>query len=116
MMARLVTYDGLPTGELHVGQSFDLQVTHFKVTPPLIWHIDVIRRDNDRRILQTSERGGSINTYHHTMTVDEIDETHSSLVDEIDFDAGWLSLPMTLWVKHIYKSRDIPRRRLLGLT
>ncbi len=116
MMASLVTYDGLPSGEIHVGQSFDLQVTHFKITPPMTWHIDVIRRDDERRILQTCERGGSIRTYYHTLTVKAVDEDNSLLTDEIEFDAGWLSLPMTLWVRHIYTSRDAPRRRLLGLS
>jgi len=115
-MADLVTYEGLPVGEMQVGQSVDLTVTHFKVTPPVRWHIDVIKREDHGRVLQTSERGGSIKSHLHTLSVEEAGDGESVLCDEIEFDAGWLSFPMTWWVKHIYTSRDKPRRRLLGLT
>jgi hypothetical protein len=116
MMASLVTYQGLPDGEMQAGQSVDLQVTHFKFTPPVNWHIDVLQRDDQNRVLQTSEYGGSFNTYLHTLTVDAQGERQSRLTDHIEFDAGWLSLPMMWWVNHIYTKRDAPRRLLLGLS
>lgn len=97
------------------GQSVDLAVTHFKITPPVRWHIDVIKRDDQSRVLQTSECGGSIKTYLHTLSVEEAGNGESILRDDIEFDAGWLSFPMAWWVRHIYKSRHEPRMHLLGL-
>ena len=114
-MASLVTYEGLPAGEIEVGQSIELAVTHFGVIPPMPWHIDVLERDDSQRVLRTSEKGGSIRSYLHELTVEDLGQGRSRLVDDVKFDAGWLSGPMTLWIKHIYRTRDKPRRRLLGL-
>ena len=114
MMASLVIYDGLPRGEMQAGQSVDLRVTHFKFTPPVNWHIDVVGRDDEMRVLQTSEYGGAVKSYHHTQTVEALGVNDSRLIDEIEFDAGWLSRPMVWWVNHIYTTRDAPRRRLLN--
>lgn len=113
MMASLVSYDGLPEGEMQVGDDLELQVTHFKYTPPVPWRVSVLERDDDRRVLRTSEKGGSIRTYFHSLTVEDLGAGRSKLIDDIEFDAGWLSVPMTWWIRHIYKTRDAPRRALL---
>ena len=115
-MASILVYDGLPEGELLEGQSVEVKITHIRVIPEMNWFIDVIERDDVRHILRTSERGGAIRSYLHTFTVDSIGEGCSRLVDEIVFDAGWQSIPMWFWIRHMYKARDKPRRRLLGLT
>lgn len=115
-MAGLVSYDGLPDGDMHAGQRIDLRVTHFRFTPPLKWHIEVLRRDDQNYVLETSEYGGSVRSYLHTLTVEPRGPQDSLLIDNIEFDAGWLSRPMTWWVNHIYTTRDGPRRRLLGLS
>lgn len=115
MMASLVSYDGLPDGDMQQGDGLELKVTHFKFTQPVSWWVSVLERDDDNRILRTSEKGGAIHSYFHRLTVQEIGVTQSRLIDEIEFDAGWLSTPMKWWIQHIYKTRDAPRREILGL-
>ena len=115
-MASLLSYEGLPDGELEAGQSVEVSLTHFGFVPPVSWWIEVIERNDAQRLLRTSERGGSIKSYLHTLTVEDIGHGVSRLVDHVEFDAGWLSGPMSMWIRHIYSSRDKPRRRLLGLT
>jgi ligand-binding SRPBCC domain-containing protein len=114
-MASLVTYQGLPDGELQAGQRLELKVTHFRITPPVPWWIEVLERDDQRRVMKTSERGGSMKSYLHIFTVEELDAKTSRLIDDIEFEAGWLNIPMTWWIRYIYKTRDAPRRRILGL-
>ncbi|MEQ8736172.1 MAG: hypothetical protein RIC29_14695 [Rhodospirillaceae bacterium] len=115
-MASLMSYDGFPEGNLETGQSIEVQVTHFGFMPPMPWWIEVLERDDQRHVLKTSERGGAMKSYLHTMTIQELAPDRSLLIDEVEFDAGWLSWPMQAWIRHIYKTRDKPRRRLLGLT
>ncbi|NKB43818.1 MAG: hypothetical protein GKS03_06020 [Alphaproteobacteria bacterium] len=114
-MASLLSYQGLPEGELEAGQCLEVSLTHFRIVPPVSWWIDVIERDDSRRVLRTSERGGSIKSYLHTLTVEDMGHGVSRLIDNVEFDAGWLSGVMSMWIQHIYESRDKPRRRLLGL-
>lgn len=116
MMSSLVSYEGLPDRDMQVGDDLSLQVTHFKHTRPIEWWVSVIERDDDLRVLRTSEKGGAIRSYFHRLTVEDLGHDRSKLIDDIEFDAGWLSWPMTLWIRHIYKTRDAPRRELLGLS
>lgn len=113
-MEGLMSYDGLPPGEMSVGQKFqiNLTLTHFFT---MRWWIDVIERDDSRRLLRTSERGWLVKSYLHTFTVDELGANRSCLVDEIEFDAGWMSIAIEPLVFHAYKVRDKPRREILGL-
>lgn len=115
MMASLVSYEGLPEGEMQTGDNLELQVTHFKFTRPVPWNVSVLERDDQKRLLRTSEKGGAIRTYFHNLSVQHMGPGRSKLIDDVEFDAGWLSTPMTLWIRHIYKTRDKPRRALLGL-
>lgn len=114
-MSSLVNYEGLPDGEMRTGDDLQLQVTHFRYTPPMPWWVSVVERNDDKRVLRTSEKGGAIRSYFHNLTVEDLGGGHSKLIDEVEFDAGWLSGPMTFWIRHIYKTRDAPRRALLGL-
>lgn len=114
-MAGLIKYQGLPDGELTAGQSIEITVDLPLFVPKMPWWIEVIERDDTRCILKTSERGGSIKSYLHTMTVRDEGQGVSSLIDHIEFDAGWLSGPMSLWIGYMYRARNKPRRRLLGL-
>lgn len=115
-MASLMIYEGLPQSEMCVGQDFEVIVKHHNpLLPTTPWRISILERDDTRHVLRTSESGGFVKSYLHTLTVDEMGEGVSRLVDHVEFDAGWRSRPMSLWIRHIYSSRDKPRRRLLGL-
>lgn len=113
-MEGLMSYDGLPSGEMSVGQSFEIKLTltHFFT---MRWSIDVIERDDDQYLLRTSERGGPIKSYLHTFAVEELAANRSRLIDEIEFDAGWMSVALEPLVYHAYNARDKPRRDILGL-
>lgn len=114
-MASLASYDGLPDGELIEGQRVEVRITHHKIIAPLDWVIEVTERDDTRRVLRTTESGGAIRSYLHPLSVDDLGDGVSRLVDDIVFDAGWQTLPMSLWIRHVYKARDKPRRKILGL-
>lgn len=116
MMSSLASYEGLPDREMQVGDDLTLQVTHFKFTRPMEWTVSVVERNDDKRVLRTSEKGGAIRSYFHSLLVEDLGNGSSRLIDDIVFDAGWLSWPLMWWIRHIYKTRDAPRRDLLGLS
>jgi hypothetical protein len=113
-MEGLMSYDGLPPGNMSVGQEIQITLTLNRLFT-MRWWIDVIERDDVRRLLRTSERGGLVKSYLHTFVVEELSANSSRLVDEIEFNGGWMSIAIEPLVRHAYKVRDKPRRKLLGL-
>ena len=56
-MEGLMSYEGLPPGNMSVGQEIQITLTLNRLFT-MRWWIDVIERDDVRRLLRTSERGG----------------------------------------------------------
>lgn len=52
-----MSYEGLPPGNMSVGQEIQITLTLNRLFT-MRWWIDVIERDDVRRLLRTSERGG----------------------------------------------------------
>lgn len=114
-MSSLVAYEGLPDGEMQAGDDLSLEVVHFKFTKAMNWHVVVLERDDNRHVLKTSESGGLVRSYFHTLSVENLGDGKARLIDDVSYDAGWLSIPIGWWIRHIYKTRDAPRRLILGL-
>ena len=52
--------------------------------------------------------------WRHTMRVVP-DGDGAKQIDEITIDAGLMTWPISLMAKRMYKGRDAPRRKILGL-
>lgn len=63
--------------------------------------------------METIESGGFIKTWRHFMSVKEVQHGTVLYIDEVELDAGWLSWPLSLWVRYYYKHRHQRWKKLL---
>ncbi len=115
VMKGLISFEGLPAGRTHTGQSFTVMVSLFGRLPKQPYFMEVLECDDARMVLRSSERGAGVKTWNHTLTVSQT-ATGSRMSDHIDIEAGLMTLPFALWAKFLYKARHKPRLRLLNLS
>lgn len=109
---RTISFRGLPPGEFTQGQSVRVSIALLGLFPRQEYHIDILERDDQRRTIRSSERGGGVNAWRHTLVVREA-PGGSLLIDTVEIEAGWLTIPAALWAKFIYRQRHWPRIRFL---
>lgn len=108
----LVSFEGLPDGQVQAGQSFTVMVSLFGRLPQQPYHMEIVAFDEGRMTLTSSERGSGVKFWRHTLQV-EATVTGSRLLDRIEIDAGWLTGLFALWAKFMYSRRHKPRLRIL---
>ena len=110
---RAISFKGLPSGELTQGQAVTATISLLGLLPRQKYSIEITKRDDLNLVLCTAEHGAGLNIWNHTVKVWE-SCGKSYLVDIVEIEAGWLTLPATLWAKFIYRRRHAPRSELLS--
>ena len=114
VMKGLVRFDGLPEDRIKKGQTLDIRVSLLGWLPKRPYRIDVVECDERCYTIRTEERGHGINRWNHT-TIIAGTGTESLWIDFIEIEAGWLTIPATLWARLIYTMRHPRRLRMLGV-
>ena len=109
---RAISFRGLPEGEFEAGQSIEVSISLLGLLPRQEYHINILERDDEFRVIKSSEHGAGVKVWQHTLVVSESADG-CTLVDIVNIQAGWLTLPAALWAKFIYRRRHVPRLRLL---
>lgn len=112
VMDGLVTFEGLPSGRVHAGQSLNVMVSLFGKLPAQPYHIEVMSFDDDEMRLQSSGLGAGVKSWKHTLQVTPT-ETGCQLSDTIEIDVGWATALFALWARYLYAKRHVPRLRIL---
>ena len=106
------SYAGLPEGEAQPGQVFEVKIKLMGWLPIGLWRIEVLERDDDRRILRSIESGGAVKLWRHTLTVTPRDEGGCVHRDALEIDAGWLTGLYAGMARRMYERRHADRLRL----
>lgn len=78
----------------------------FGVVPLSRHTITVAEIDQDQRRLVTDERGGILRSWRHTITADPVDAGTCRYRDQIDIDAGPLTLAVAACAHLFYRVRQ----------
>lgn len=114
-MEGLVRFEGLPSGKVQAGQSITAMVSLFDRLPAQPYHMEVVEFDDTTMRLVSSEHGAGVKSWRHSLRV-EATKAGCTLFDTIEIDAGWLTLPFSVWAKFLYKRRHKPRLTILART
>ncbi|MCX7559356.1 hypothetical protein OS190_07215 [Sulfitobacter sp. F26204] len=112
IMQGLTVFQGLPSGRARTGQKLEIMVSLFGRLPAQPYVIEILECDDDRRVMQASEQGAGVKSWHHTLSVTET-ATGSRLSDHIQIEAGLLTPVFVLWARYLYQARHKPREKLL---
>jgi len=115
VMEGLIRFEGLPSGKVQAGQSVTVMVSLFNRLPAQPYHMEVVEFDDAAMRLVSSERGVGVKSWRHSLRV-EATQTGCTLFDTIEIDAGWLTMPFSVWAKFLYKRRHNPRLTILART
>ena len=113
IMEGVVTFEGLPSGRVYVGQKFTVQVSLFGKLPPRPYVMEVLECDDEAMILRSFEKGAGVKSWRHTLTV-EPQQSGARLRDVIEIDAGWMSWAFAIWARFLYSKRHEPRVQMLA--
>lgn len=113
VMNGIVTFEGLPSGRIHAGQTITVQVSLFGKLPPQPYFMEILECDDKAMTFRTSERGAGVKSWCHTLSVKPL-SSGSRLRDEIEIDAGWMTWSFALWARFLYRKRHKPRLRILS--
>lgn len=80
---------------------------------PLNRHtIRVARIDAARFTLTSDEHGGLIRSWVHDIVLEPIDDHRTRYTDRVTIDAGWATVPITVFAWVFYRARQARWRRL----
>jgi hypothetical protein len=78
----------------------------FTLLPLWPYTVEFERVDGLRRTLTTNEHGGPIRVWRHTIKVKPHTDSGCTYADEVDIDAGLLTLPVWLFAEGFYRHRQ----------
>lgn len=108
-----LTYSGLPKEPVFEGQRIVVSLKRWGWFPMGRWTMDVVRRDDDRRILESCEFGGLVRKYQHRLEVEPLNDGEARYTDYLDLDAGIFTDLMFPTFVSMYEKRHQQRRKRL---
>lgn len=108
-----LTYSGLPTEPVFEGQRIVVSIKRWGWFPMGRWTMDVVRRDDDRRILESSEFGSLVRNYRHRLEVEPLSDSEARYSDYLDLDAGLFTNLMLPTFVSMYERRHEQRLKRL---
>lgn len=101
--------------EWREGSEVRARLLFFHLIPGWEHKLRVIRIDEDKREIVSSEQGGFVETWNHALRVEPIRATRSRYTDEIEIRAGFLT-PLVWAFAHVfYRYRQMRWRELARL-
>lgn len=77
--------------------------------------MDVVRRDDERRILESREFGNLVRSYRHRLEVESLNDEEARYTDYLDLDAGMFTDLILPTFVSMYEGRHERRlQRLLA--
>lgn len=114
MNAPLIRFGALPAGRMRAGLVIDTTVSVLGRTPARPYRIEMASCDDAAMCAQTHETGAGLRRWDHRIAVTAV-PGGARLTDRIEIEAGLLTPVYAWWARKLYRHRDAPRRRLLGL-
>lgn len=84
----------------------------FGVLPVGRYTIRVARIDDASWTLTSNEHGGLIRSWVHDIVLEPVDDGRTRYTDRIRIEAGWATLPVTVFAWWFYRVRQARWRRL----
>lgn len=109
-----LTYSGLPTEPVFEGQRIVVSIKRWGWFPMGRWTMNVVRRDDERRILESHEHGNLVRSYRHRLEVDPLSENEARYTDYLDLDAGIFSRLIFPMFVSMYEKRHEQRLKRLS--
>ena len=94
------------------GTVIETRLVFFHLLPAWSHTLEVVRVDPIQHELTSEERGGPIRRWNHRILVRPRTGETSLYTDEIDIDAGWLTVPVWVWAHLFYRYRQARWRKL----
>ncbi len=88
---------------------------YFGWLPLQRYNIEIISIDDETRTLVSSEHGGVVRSWAHTIYVEKLSEGTCRYTDRVDIDAGWLTWFAVAFANPFYRYRQRRWRRLARL-
>lgn len=113
VMKGLISFRGLPEGQIYERQHINVYVSLFGFFPYQPYEMTVLECDHDTRRFVSSEKGAGVKSWRHTLQITptpngcRIDET-------IEIDAGRLTSLFARWARFLYQKRHKPRLKILA--
>ena len=94
------------------GETYRMRLMLFGFIPAWRHEITIVRLDDAGREILTSEHGGSVKTWNHHITVDELGPYRSRYTDAIEVGAGLLTPLVWAYAQLFFRYRQWRWRRL----
>ena len=109
------SYFGLPSEPVFEGQRIVVSIKRWGWFPMGQWTMDVVKRDDERLILESREFGSLVRTYRHRLEIETLSEHESRYTDYLDLDAGLFTDMILPTFVSMYEKRHRQRlKRLLA--
>lgn len=112
--APMIVFSSMPDDRLRTGLVIETRVSVYGLLPAQPYRIEVLDADEKAMTVHTAETGSGVRSWNHSIAVTPT-ATGARLTDRIEIDAGWLTFAYVWWARKLYRNRDNPRRKLLGL-
>jgi hypothetical protein len=110
-----LTYSGLPTEPVYEGQRIVVSIKRWGWFPMGRWTMEVVRRDDERRVLESREFGSLIRNFHHRLEVESLGDSEARYSDHLDLDAGLFTILLLPTFVSMYERRHEQRlKRVLS--
>jgi hypothetical protein len=114
-MKGALSYSGLPSEPVFQGQRIVVSIKRWGWFPMGQWTMDVVRRDDERHILESSEFGSLVRNYRHRLEIETLSENEARYTDYLDLDAGLFTDLVFPTFVSMYENRHQQRlKRLLA--
>ena len=110
--APLLSFEGLPDGQVCAGQVIEVRVRLFGLLPPEAYRMEVVACDPIARRFRSREFGMGVRDWIHDLHVLP-DGRGSKIEERIEIEAGWKTPLVALWAQLLYRYRHRGRLRLL---
>lgn len=108
-------FTGLPEDVIFgLGAEFSARMWFFSVIPGWMHHGKVVDFDDSgpRYEIYTNEHGGPVTTWNHRLTFEELGEGRCRYTDQVEVDAGPMTLGTVLFVQAFFRYRQWRWREL----
>lgn len=109
----LLTFEGLPHGQLSAGQVIEVKVSMFGLLPAQPYRMEVIAFDAQNHCFVSNEIGMGVKHWQHSLNIVP-HPRGAELIDVIEIEAGWRTGMIAAWARMMYARRHKPRVRMLA--
>jgi hypothetical protein len=111
----LVGFSGIEKWPEILGQEgleIETRIWFFHIVPAWKHRLRVVKVDETGRQIFSEEQGGFIKTWNHRLSVEPESEQRCRYQDQIEINAGWLTLCVWIYAHLFYRYRQMRWRKL----